>query len=130
MPLTRDQILAPRTPVIETLDIPEWGGAVSVRVPTPRQLEDYEENNRKRRAAGNLYNGLRARIAILACCDETGAPIFTSADEAALMTGEGNIGALTKIAEWLSPRVGWSEEDIEDRAKNSQQTEEEGSSSV
>lgn len=130
MILNRETILAPRKPVIESLEIPEWGGTVYVRVPTPRQLEEFESKSAKLKAAGNLYTGLRARIAILACCDENGAPIFTAADEAALMTGDGNLGPLSKINDWLAPRVGWAADEIEERAKNSQATDGDDSSSV
>ena len=128
--LTRDQILAPRKPIIESIAIPEWGGDVLVRVPTPSQIEAFESKTNFLRAAGNTLVGLRARIAILACCDEDGAPIFTAADEAALMKGEGNLGPLQKISDWLSPRVGWSADEVEKRAKNSQPTEGDASSSV
>ncbi len=122
MNLTKADILKPHAPEIFPLDIPEWGGTVHVRVPSLRVIEDYEAWQRKLREAGNQHVGLRARVAIMVCCDESGAPLFTSADESALCSDERGFKALDRIVDFISPHLGWVASAIEADAKNSQAT--------
>ncbi len=118
--LTKEQILAKREAELIAIDVPEWGGPVRLSKPTAKQLEEFERDQAKRRAAGNAQVGFRARVAILMCANPDGSKMFTASDEAALSDQPAK--ALTRIHEAAAPLLGWTEESVEERAKNLQTT--------
>lgn len=120
--LTRETFLAPKAPEVFRVDLPSKDGYVFVRLPTPRQFEDFETHSRKLKEAGNGGVGLRARVAILCCCNEDGTPLFTTADEGPLSVDPSGLPALDAIFAFVAPKLGWVDSAVEDRAKNSPTT--------
>jgi len=87
MPLDKSAIIGARDITTRTVDVPEWGGAVIVRVFDGRARDEVDAFvARSVDKSGNLVNpsGMRVLVCRLALCDESGAPLFTPADEAAL----------------------------------------------
>lgn len=120
--LSKTQILSPRKPEIHYVDVPEWGGKIGIAVPTLRELEQFENRQSKQTRAGNGLVGFRARVAILACVNDDGSKMFTQDDEAALCDQPAK--ALIRIHDAIAPLLGWTNESLEDRAKNLQTTTE------
>lgn len=92
MALTRDQILsAPDAAAsMESVDVPEWGGTVCVRVMTGTERGRFEEANRLARR-----ETIRARLAAATLCDEEGQLLFTDDDLHAL--GQRSSVALDRV---------------------------------
>jgi hypothetical protein len=85
--LTKDAILAANDLRIESVDVPEWGGAVGVRVMDGESRDKLDAFlARAIDKDGRVVNpqGLRTMVAVLCCCDAVGAPLFTDKDVAAL----------------------------------------------
>src|SRR5262245_43050975 len=88
--LTRDAILAADDLKRVWVDTPEWGGGVWVRLLTGTERDKFESDNvrfsgsgKDRKGEPNLAN-IRARLAVLCCCDEAGKRLFADADAEAL----------------------------------------------
>lgn len=126
MALSREEILKKRIPKIESVNVEEWGGEVFVRVPSSSMLNDFESRTSKLRENGKHLVNFDARVAIMVCCDETGAPLFQPGDESSL--SQQDALAIRKITKHVSPWLGWADADVEKEAKNSLTTQDEGSS--
>ena len=79
--LTREQILGSNDLPSETVDVPEWGGQVSVRTMTGIDRDAFETTLVGKE--GKLDN-VRARLVALTVCDKSGARLFGDEDVAAL----------------------------------------------
>ena len=120
--LNRDQILTYADQVIEAVDVPEWGGVIHVRSLTGAQRDQFEASIVERNGKDvktNLRN-LRARLVVLAACDETGAPIFRADDAAAL--GAKNAAALDRIFTVAQRLSGLRDDDVKELAENFDET--------
>lgn len=98
MGLTRDAILRARLR-IETVDIPEWGGPLAVRVMTGEERDAYIEARAK--AADEKSSVVAAGLIVASACDEDGTLLFT-ADDIPSLTKLSTVAltqALTKILE-------------------------------
>ncbi len=101
MALTREQILAIDDSEREEVIIPEWGGSVWVRVLSSNEKDYWEKSMQAGDEAtpderlSKRYDHLRARTAVLSCCDAQGAPLFVLSDEEWL--GRKSAKALDKI---------------------------------
>jgi hypothetical protein len=75
--LDRAAILCAAVP-FERVEVPEWGGAVCVRAVSVSALFEvlHGSNDPAERTA---------RLVTRACCDDSGAPLFTADDEPALL---------------------------------------------
>jgi len=84
--LSKAAILAANDAEIRTVEVPEWGGAVGVRVMSGKQRDQFEAAIVARRGKNGEMNsaGLRALLVALAACDDAGAPLFAEADIPAL----------------------------------------------
>ena len=91
--LTRDQILGAGDLAVESIDVPEWGGSVCIRVLTGAERDRFEQEIQS--AKGKPIDNVRARLVALCVCDDQGLRLFTSADIAAL--GEKSATALDRI---------------------------------
>src|SRR4051812_1625760 len=112
--LTRDQILAvsaalPR----ETVEVPEWGGPVTVRCMTGTDRDRFEILMAK----GDRAN-YRALLVVFTTCDESGKRLFTEADARAL--GEMPASALDRVATAAVRVSRITAGDVEELAKNSE----------
>ena len=86
--LNKHQIFSANDTKIETVSVPEWGGDVGIRVISGAardQLDMFLAGIVD--ARGNVVNvaGLRAKVCVLACCDEAGEPMFTEKDVPVLL---------------------------------------------
>ena len=135
--LTRDDILGVQDIATETVDVPEWGGAVLVRGMTGRERDAFESSiieqpaNRAQRRNGaqpqtNMEN-LRAKLA--ACCvvDEKGDRLFSTDDVAAL--GAKNSSALNRVFDVAMRLSGITESDVDEMAEAMLERPSDGSSS-
>ncbi len=120
--LTRDMIMAAEDLPMERVEVPEWDGFVYVRTITGVERDRYENGcfaGKGKKREWGLRN-VRARLAVLSVCDETGAPLFTDNDAAAL--GEKGAKALDRVFDVAQRLSGLSDEDVEELAKNSETT--------
>ncbi len=69
------------------VDVPEWGGAVYVRVMSGRERDQFEIATMP--TTGGTLENLRARLVALCACDAEGVRLFTDADAGALGDLEG-----------------------------------------
>lgn len=117
--LTKDAIFAARDTRTEDVDVPEWGGTVRVKAITALERDAYEaamvESQKNGRVKVSMRNA-RARLAVMACVDDTGAPLFTDADVPMLSTK--SAAALDRIFAVASRLAGLSDADKDDLAGN------------
>lgn len=112
--LNRNQILAApdQSAGLTTIEVPEWGGEVSIRVMTGRERDRFETAFSK-----DPGNNLRARLVALCVADEAGRPIFTEVDVQAL--GEKNANALHRVFEAALKANSIGKKDVAEVEKNS-----------
>lgn len=119
MILTREQILAAQDIATETIDVPEWGGAVRVRGLTGAERDQYESTILKMRGTNaqlNLVNA-RAKLVALSVVDEEGARLFSDDDVVAL--SKKSAAALERVFDAAQRLSGLRPADIEEMTKNS-----------
>jgi len=124
--LTRDQILKADDLTIEPVDVPEWGGTVYVRVLSGEGKDTFELLTTGPDGARDVAN-FRAKWVAACACDETGAPLFSAEDVAALGRKSGD--ALDRVfdAGWRLNKMGQgAQEELE---KNSVKAPTSGSGS-
>jgi hypothetical protein len=114
MALSREQILSgnDRIPNLQVVQVPEWGGEVSLRPMTGKERERFEAS-----ASSKIPDGtIRARLVALSACDDRGEPLFGEADVEALADKSGV--ALERIFQAAIRINGVSKAAIEDLEKN------------
>lgn len=123
MPLTRDQILEANDIQIEKVATPEWGGdgITLVRSLDGRSRDAFEAGSMVKNARSGSYDmrleNLRARLLVLAICDEDGKRIFTDADVGKI--GAKNAGVLARVYDVATRLSGISRQDVDELVKNS-----------
>lgn len=110
--LTREQILAADDIRTERVDVPEWGDFVFVRVVSAAQRDAFEASLQDDPKAN-----IRARVAALALCDESGELMFTAAEAEAL--GRKSYPALDRVFRAAIRLNAIREQDVEELEKNS-----------
>lgn len=91
--ITRDQIFAAaRHQVSAPIEVPEWGGAVHVRVMSGAERDAFELATVP--PLGSLHN-VRARLVVATACDPAGALLFEPGDAATV--GELDARALDRV---------------------------------
>jgi hypothetical protein len=73
--LNRESILSADDLARERVDLPEWGGFVHVRTLTAGERDRFEGWTQ-----GDRFDRFRAKLAVLAVCDEEGRRVFTDDD--------------------------------------------------
>lgn len=81
--LTKEQILAADDRRFETVEVPEWGGAIRLAEMSAKQREDFYSLFPKV-AAGDSALSRCAYLVATCAVDESGAPLFSQEDVAAL----------------------------------------------
>jgi len=115
MMLDRDTILAAQDLPMESLNVPEWGGTVHVRVMTGAERDAFEASLIAGGGKTNVAN-VRARLAVLCICDESGQRLFGDDDVTPL--GQKSAAALDRIFT-VAQRINHiGAHDIEDLAGN------------
>ena len=126
--LTREAILAHEDLITRRVEVPEWGGAVLVKVLKADEKMAYERSNTIRRRGRdgvvqidpNEKVNFRVNLAMRVCVDAAGNPLFTEADVAAL--GQKSAAALERIFDAACDlnRIGKRDiEELEEEEKNS-----------
>lgn len=115
--LTRETILAADDLGRELVNVPEWGGDVYVRGLTGKERDQFEASMIDQRGKSQTVNlqNIRAKLAGLSICDETGKRIFTDADLAAL-AGKSAL-ALNRVFEVSRRLSGLGDDDVKELAK-------------
>lgn len=118
--LSRDDILAADDRATETVEVPEWGGAVKVRALSGIERDHYMASlySMKSNGQGGMeissvnLEGSQARLVSLAACDDTGERLFSEADVLALGGKSG--AALDRVYQAASKisRLGQSIEQV------------------
>lgn len=122
--LTREQILQKKGYKIQVVNIPEWEGDVYVRGLTAGERDQFEESNlirdKDKKRGLTTYDvrvaDTRARLVVMAVCDEKGNRLFTDDDiEAVSSLSSAAVSKLYSVAAALS---GITDDDLEDLLKN------------
>lgn len=96
--LTREAILAADDLPRELVQVPEWGGEVFVRTITGAERDRFEAallGNSKSKNPQDRIRNVRARLAVLCCCDDAGQRLFRDEDAEAL--GAKSAAALDRV---------------------------------
>jgi hypothetical protein len=117
--LTRDEILAAEDRSTETVDVPEWGGQVTIRPLTGTERDHYERSlvrltpNDSGGFDASAAEGvmIRGRLAALSIVDADGKRMFSDVDMLAL--GEKSARALDRVFNAASRLSGLSRADVE-----------------
>lgn len=83
MALTKEQILGQTGDrPVRAVEVPEWGGTVYVRTLKAVERDAFEAENARaaRKQDGSQLVNLRARLAALTVCDESGQRLFSDID--------------------------------------------------
>ncbi len=118
MVLSRDQILAADDIRVESLQIPEWGGDIYIRVISGRERDAFDaaQIDPTTGKSAPRTEDFRARYAVLVACDENGFPIFTSEDVSKLT--HRSASALDRILEAGLRLNGQTDEAAKELEKN------------
>lgn len=116
--LTKNAILSQSDREIEMVEVPEWGGVVFVRSLSGEERDQFEASiiERNGRDVRTNLRNLRARLVVLAACDESGNPIFSPGDADAL--GAKSAAALDRIFSVAQRLSGLRENDVQELAEN------------
>lgn len=114
----RDEILKADDLRREALQIPEWGITVWVRTMTGAERDAFEESTYRVNGDNVEVNrkNLRARLAVLTLCDESGSRLF--GDDETDLVAKKSSAAVDRIFELASRINGISKSDEETLAKN------------
>ena len=128
--LSREDIMAIVSVKKESVDMPEWGGSVFVRVMSGVESDTLTDLilGHEEKTGNNRVPHLKAIMAILTVCDEDGGRLFSMTDIDMLLSKEGN--ALTRIFEVARRINGLSPDAEEDAEKNSENVPTSGSGIV
>ena len=114
--LNRDQILRQTALPRATLDVPEWGGTVTVRGLTGAERDAFEAGCMASRGGVRNLANARARLVCLAVCDEEGTRLFSDGDAAAI--GQLSAAALDRVFELAARLSGMTASDQEEMLGN------------
>ncbi len=127
MLLTRDQILGAQDLKRETVDVPEWGGAVIVRELTAVERMAFEQEVLAAGGVGQLPPDVVGRVAAWCIIDEKGQRVFSDEDGAAL--GAKSTDAILRVFRATMRLSAFAPEDEAALRKNSASSPGGGSSS-
>lgn len=116
--LTREAILDAQDLPTETVEVPEWGGAVLVRGLTGRERDAFEASmiEQKGRKTTFTMSNFRAKLAARTIIDENGKRMFSDKDMDAL--GGKSAVALQRVFNVAQQLSGLSDADVEELTKN------------
>ena len=120
MSLTKEQILNSQDLTKEKIEVPEWGGVIFVRTMTGAERDSFEQGIVNDDRTANLSN-IRAKLCALTVVDEEGKRIFTDDDVKGI--GEKSSLVLDRVFQVAQKLNGISSADVEDLAKNSEETQ-------
>ena len=120
--LSRDSILEADDSVMELVDVPEWGGSVYVRGIGARERDKYENECLEGRGKNREFaiKNVRARLCVLAVCNEAGERLFKDTDANRL--GQKSAAAVDRVFDVAQRLGGFTDADVEELAKNLDET--------
>lgn len=119
--LTRDSILTIQDLKTESVEVPEWGGAVMLRELSGDERSDYVDFYDKRRVNGEVaYKVYRDGLVAASLCDASGARIFALTDEDVAALGAKNGAALERLFERAQILSGIGAKATDELEKNSE----------
>lgn len=110
--LSREQVLNAEDRQVQSVDIPEWGGAVLVKSLSAGQVEYAQQ-----KMAGKGMKNATAILIAMACVDEEGKRLFHESDLDAL--SEKSIAACQRILQVVLEQNALDKSEIEKISKNS-----------
>jgi hypothetical protein len=119
--LSKTDILGLSDLATETVDVPEWGGAVIIRTMTGTERDAYEASLMQRDASGNYRVdtvNMRAKLVAHTAVDEAGALLFDPATELAALAGK-NAAAIERLFVVAQRLNGLAGNSVADAEKNS-----------
>ena len=124
MALTREELLAPVPVVIEKVEIPELNSHVWVKGMTAAGRTRFERQFKAETEAksNRRQQEVRERLVVACCCDESGVLLFSIEDVKAL--GKQSLAIVERIVLAAQKLIGLTDEDVEELAKNSEETDE------
>ena len=108
--LSRDQILNAQDIKTEEVDVPEWGGTVTVKAMDGLERDRFEMSIR------DGTENVRSKMAVMTIVDESGKPMFTAGDLDALGRKSGS--ALGRVFDVASRLAGFTKDEQEKLEKN------------
>ena len=117
--LTREQIKATNDIETRTVEVPEWGGSVTVRSMTGKQRDAFEASfvQRTGKKTRVELHDIRAKLVAECAVDEHGNRLFTLDD--VIWLTEKSAAALERLAEAARDVSGMTDDDLEELQKNS-----------
>jgi hypothetical protein len=115
MSLSRDEILAKKGGKVVEVTVPEWGGTVHLREMTAAERDAFEQASLDKSGTARLIN-IRARLASISICDESGKRLFSDSDIHLL--GELPASALDRIFDASMRLNKISKADVDELEKN------------
>lgn len=117
MSLTKDKILSAIDAKTESVEVPEWGGSILLRVMSGRQRNNYEfwahaESNKK----SPDFRGIRERLIVACAIDDHGKALFDEKDVDAL--SEKNSEVIDRLHKACQKINGMDDGAVEEAAKN------------
>lgn len=119
MSLTKDQIFEANDLQVESVDVPEWGGSVSVRTMTGADRDAFEASMFTLGADGKRtadMSNLRAKLVALTVVDDAGNRLFEAGDVDRLATK--SAAALERVFLVAQRLNGLGENALDDAVKN------------
>jgi hypothetical protein len=110
--LSKDQILGARDFETKEIDVPEWGGTVTIRELSSKDRDNFEA---ELHMTDDLRN-LRARLVVKAIIDENGERMFADSDAEAL--GNKSSSVLIRIFDAVRDMNGMDDEALEEAQGN------------
>lgn len=129
--LSKAEIFAASDLKTETVEVPEWGGAVVIRAMTGTQRDAYEQSLMKRGDDGKFTvdtDGMRAKLVLYTAVDEQGNALFT-ADDLAALSGK-SAAVIERLALAAQRMNGLASDSVDEAKKNSENSPVDGSSSA
>ena len=124
MGLSKDEILNAEDSEVSSVSVPEWNGDVFVRTITGTERDRFEAAFMNRNGPVPMTN-IRAKLLVMALCDEQGNRLFTDSDVVAL--GKKNARALDRAFATAMRVNGIGEEAIEGLGKGLENVPSDGS---
>lgn len=123
--LNKEQILSADDLQTKDILVKPWGGYVRVRTMTAHERDQFEQKVFAGRDKKGRMDDIRATLVSLAVVDENGKRIFTDKDVAGL--AKKSAAAMDQIFAEVQKLNAVTDEDVEDMAKNSEETQDDSS---
>lgn len=116
--VSKETILQFKSKPTQTVDVPEWGGVIHVRVMSGAERDAYEDETYTLNGKDVALNRRNARARLLVKCisDQDGNRLFTDSDAKTL--GEQPADVLDKVYTVALKVNGFTKQDVEDLEKN------------